>query len=55
MIILDNNSEKAEVNSLLLKETRFYDLDISSDGKHLYLCQKWADKITRFDLNSFDI
>ena len=55
LIILDNNSEKVEINSYLLKESRFSDLDISSDGKYLYLCQKWVDKITRLDLNSFEI
>ncbi len=55
LIILDNNSEKVEINSHILKEHRFSDLDISPDGKYLFLCQRGVDKITRLDLNSLDI
>ncbi len=54
LIILDNNSEKVEINSHILKEHRFSDLDMSSDGKYLFLCQKGVDKITRLDLNSLE-
>lgn len=55
LIILDNNSEKVEINSHILKEHRFSDLDISPDGKYLFLSQRGVDKITRLDLNSLDM
>lgn len=55
LIILDNNSEKVEINSHILKEYRFSDLDISLDGKYLFLCERGVDKITRLDLSSLEL
>lgn len=55
LIILNNNSEKVEINSHILKEYRFSDLDMSLDGKYLFLCERGVDKITRLDLSNLEV
>ncbi len=55
LLILDNNSQMVEIKSHILKEYRFSDLDMSLDGKYLFLCERGIDKITRLDLNNLEV
>lgn len=52
LIVLDNNKDKVEMDSHSLKEHRFSDLDLSPDGKYLFLAQRGVDKITRIELSN---
>lgn len=54
LVILKNDSETVEVDVRILNEHRFSDLDMSPDGKYLFLCQRGVDKITRIDLDTFE-
>nr|WP_299340192.1 hypothetical protein [Allomuricauda sp.] len=54
LLIIDINSETIEVNSHILQNEFFADLDISPNGQYLFLCQENVDKITKLDLDTLE-
>jgi hypothetical protein len=46
------NSANFKIESHILVNNRYSDLDISSDGQYLFLTQTTEEKITKIDLNS---
>lgn len=55
LVVISNNHEGIEVNSHILKEHRFSDMDMSADGKYLFLSQRGVDKITRLNLENSEV
>jgi len=55
VLIIDLNADSIRIDSHILTADRFADLDISPDGKYLFLCQERVEKITRLDLETYDI
>lgn len=55
ILIIDTGSNTFEINSHILVEDRFADLDISPDGQYLFLCQGNAEKITKLNLDTLDV
>ena len=53
LLILD--PVKLNVEAHILKDQKFSDLDISLDGKTLYLTRKWINTITKVDLNTLSV
>lgn len=51
LLIIDVNEDTFEINSHILQDRKFADLDISLDGQHLFLVQKYVDQITKLDLD----
>ena len=54
LMIIDNTGETFSIESHLLQDLRFADLDMSPDSQYLFLCRKGTDAITRLDLNSLE-
>src|SRR5690606_436402 len=50
ILIIDTNT--FEINSHILQDDRFADLDISPDGQYLFLCQERVEKITKLNLDT---
>jgi hypothetical protein len=55
LLILDDSGEELKLESHLIKGTIFNDFDISLDGKYLFLCEWGNERITRIELNTYDI
>lgn len=53
LLIIDVGPDTFEINSHILQEDRFADMDMSHDGQYLFLCQERVEKLTRVNLNSF--
>lgn len=53
LLIVDFKNFKIE--SHILTDIRFSDLDISPDGKYLYLTQKYIEKVTKIDLTTMEV
>ena len=54
ILIIDTSSNTFEINSHILQNDRFADLDISPDGQYLFLCQERVEKITKLNLDTLD-
>ena len=54
LMIIDNTGATFSIDSHLLQDLRFSDLDMSPDNKYLFLCRKGRDVITRIDLNTLE-
>ncbi|WP_348743997.1 hypothetical protein [Tenacibaculum sp. 190524A05c] len=54
ILIIDNGSNTFEINSHILEDHRFADLDISPDGQYLFLCQERVEKITKLNLDTLE-
>jgi len=52
ILIIDTNT--FEINSHILQDDRFADLDISPDGQYLFLCQERVEKITKLNLDTLE-
>lgn len=53
LLIIDTKNFKIE--SHILTNDRFSDLDISPDGKYLYLTQRYIENLTRIDLTTMEV
>ncbi|WP_294965307.1 hypothetical protein [uncultured Flavobacterium sp.] len=53
LLIIDSKNLKIE--SHILTNERFSDLDISPDGQYLYLTQRYIDKLTKVDLSTMSV
>ncbi|WP_299107275.1 hypothetical protein [uncultured Tenacibaculum sp.] len=54
LLIIDVNDQTFKINTHILKDDIFADLDISPDGEHLFLCQERVDKLTKVNLNTLE-
>lgn len=54
LLIIDIDSQTFEINSHILKNEIFADLDISPDGQYLFLCQERIEKITKLNLDTLE-
>lgn len=54
LLIIDINNQTFKINSHILQDDIFADLDMSPDGQYLFLCQERVDKITKLNLNTFE-
>ena len=54
LLIIDTDSNTFEINSHILQDDRFADLDISPDGQYLFLCQERVEKITKLNLDTLE-
>lgn len=54
LLIIDIDQDTFEINSHILQDNLYADLDISPDGTNLFLCQKNVDKITKLNLNTLN-
>jgi hypothetical protein len=55
LLLIDINSQTFKINAHLLKSEIFADFDISPDGQYLFLCQERVEKITKFNLDTFEV
>jgi hypothetical protein len=53
LVVFDN--ESLDLLSHILQSKSFSDIDISPDGQFLYLTQKYAEELTKINLNSMSI
>lgn len=53
LLIIDSKTFKIE--SHILTDERFSDLDLSPDGRYLYLTQNYIEKLTKIDLASMSV
>lgn len=51
LLIIDVKENTFEIESHILQDRKFADLDISPDGQYLFLVQKNVDQITKLDLD----
>lgn len=54
LLVIDINNQMFKINSHILKDDIFADLDISPNGEYLFLCQERIDKITKLNLNTLE-
>lgn len=54
LMIMDTNADAVSIESHIYQEIGFSDLDMSPDGRYLFLCLKGKDFIRRVDLNSLE-
>ncbi len=54
LLVIDTDNQTFKINSHILKDDIFADLDISPDGQYIFLCQEQIDKITKLNLNTLE-
>ena len=54
ILIINTEPDNYKIDTHILKENIYADLDISPDGNFLFLCQERGEKITKLDLNTLD-
>tara|TARA_R110001592_G_scaffold317668_1_gene594594 strand:+ start:4447 stop:6153 length:1707 start_codon:yes stop_codon:yes gene_type:complete len=54
LLVIDINNQTYKINSHILQDDIFADLDMSPDGQYLFLCQERIDKITKLNLNTLE-
>ncbi len=54
LLIIDVGEENFQIDSHILQDQKFADLDISPDGQNLFLVQKYVDQITKLNLDRLE-
>ncbi|MHA6278779.1 hypothetical protein ACXYMT_01240 [Salinimicrobium sp. CAU 1759] len=54
LLIIDVGEENFQIDSHILQDQKFADLDISPDGQNLFLVQKNVDQITKLNLDRLE-